>query len=168
MLLVTSMRILASLMLVNMFAHLDKGLTRALKRMIRLHTSAVHAERVVNLAALMFSARHMEDNTHVGELVEWESMKIQEMRDYYLEHYVRNEMKLDVLSRRQGRVVYLVPLVVLPHLSWDFLIQTPVKVEFIVSMPVPVTVASFTIRMGMARSSGGRFRMSMLFVICGR
>ena len=51
------------------------------------------------------------------------------MRDYYLEHYVRNEMKLDVLSRRQGRVVYLVPLVVLPHLSWDFLIQTPVKVE---------------------------------------
>ena len=68
---------------------------------------------------------------HVGELVEWESMKIQEMRDYYLEHYVRNEMKLDVLSRRQGRVVYLVPLVVLPHLSWDFLIQTPVKVEFI-------------------------------------
>ena len=63
--------ILRSVMLVNMFAHLDKGLTRALKRMIRLHTSAVHAERVVNLAALMFSARHMEDNTRSVVLKEF-------------------------------------------------------------------------------------------------
>ena len=55
--------VLRSVMLVNMFAHLDKGLQRVLKRMIRLHTSAVHAERVVNLAALMFSSRYMEENT---------------------------------------------------------------------------------------------------------
>ena len=46
--------------------------------------------------------------------------------------------------------------------------QSLIFLSFIVSMPVPVTVASFTIRMGIARSSVGRFRMSMLFVICGR
>ena len=56
-------RVLRCVMLVNMFSHLDKGLTRALKRMIRLHRSAVHAERVVNLAALMFSSRYMEEHT---------------------------------------------------------------------------------------------------------
>ena len=53
------------------------------------------------------------------------------MRHYFFEQFVRNEMKLDLLSRRQHRVVYLVPLIVLDGLTWDFLIQTPVKVEFI-------------------------------------
>ncbi len=56
--------ILRACMLVNVFSHLDKTLTRALKRMIRLHSSAVHTERVLNMTQLLFSKKFTADHDH--------------------------------------------------------------------------------------------------------
>ena len=68
---------------------------------------------------------------YVGDVSKWEAMTIQEMREFFAEHYIRNEMKIDLLSRRQHRCVYVVPVVMLAGLSWDLLIHTPIKIEFV-------------------------------------
>ena len=66
-----------------------------------------------------------------GDISKWEAMTIQEMHGFFAEHFIRNEMKIELLSRRQHRCVCVVPVLVLAGLSWDLLIRTPIKIEFV-------------------------------------
>jgi hypothetical protein len=58
-------------------------------------------------------------------------MTMLEMQEYICTNFVRNEMKLDLLSRKQTRIAYLIPVIILRGIPWNFLIRTPVKIEFI-------------------------------------